>query len=125
MQTITRLGARAGAVLGVLGSILCVLGGRALAQEQEPAQPGAKAAEEEKEEESPWLLIPTFSVSPKLGASFGAIGAYLHYFDEKSRPSMFGVGGQYTTTESAIASLFTRASWDEDNQRVKIGRAHV
>jgi hypothetical protein len=31
---------------------------------------------------------------------------------------MFGVGGQYTTTESAIASAFARASWDEDHQRV-------
>ncbi|HKV74105.1 MAG TPA: hypothetical protein VJN95_06275 [Gemmatimonadales bacterium] len=71
-----------------------------------------------KKRESPWLIVPTFSLNPKLGASFGALGAYMHYFDEKSRPSMFGLGGQYTTTKSAIASVFARASWDEDHQRL-------
>jgi hypothetical protein len=31
---------------------------------------------------------------------------------------MFGLGGQYTTTDSAIASAFARASWAKDTQRV-------
>lgn len=87
-----------------------------------PAQagPGAKARVEAQAspEESPWLIVPTFSLNPKLGGAFGAMGAYLHYFDEKSRPSMFGVGAQYTTTNSAILSLFARASWNEDRDRV-------
>ena len=55
------------------------------------------AADEPKEDpasgarESPWLLLPTVSANPKLGTSVGAIAAYLHYFDEQSRPSMFGL----------------------------------
>jgi hypothetical protein len=93
-------------------------GAAGLAQTTPAKEPTAQEAEAKKEDESPWLVVPTFSLNPKLGASFGAMGAYLHYFDEKSRPSMFGVGGQYTTTESAIASVFSRASWDEDHQRV-------
>ena len=61
------------------------------------------AADEPKEDpasgarESPWLLLPTVSANPKLGTSVGAIAAYLHYFDEQSRPSMFGLAGQYTS----------------------------
>jgi hypothetical protein len=106
---------------GFLGAALCLLGGRVLAQEKPPDEFRAvdEGAEKEKEEEkeSPWLLVPTIAVNPKLGGSFGLMAAYLNYFDEKSRPSMFGVAGQYTTTDSAIASLFARASWDEDKQR--------
>jgi hypothetical protein len=96
-----------------------------LAQEAPPADPSHEVAkpeekenEKEHEQESPWLVVPTFSLNPKLGAALGAMGAYLHYFDEKSRASMFGVAGQYTSTESVIASMFARASWDEDNQRL-------
>jgi hypothetical protein len=108
---------------GLLGAALSLLGGRSLAQAESKSEPpavDAKAethAESEPEKESPWLLIPTVSVNPKLGGSFGALGAFLHYFDEKSRPSMFGLGGQYTTTQSAIVSAFGRASWNEDTQR--------
>lgn len=117
MHTITRLLAGSTALHVYLFAVGCPPWGRVLAQEPRP-EPPQGVNEAETEEESPWLLAPTFSLNPKLGASFGALGAYLHYFDEKSRPSMFGVGGQYTTTESAIASLFSKASWNEDNQRV-------
>ena len=27
---------------------------------------------------SPWLLVPVFSSSPKLGTAFGGLGAYMH-----------------------------------------------
>lgn len=85
-----------------------------------PAQIEARANAEDdegKEEESPWLFLPTFSLNPKLGASFGVMGAYLHHFDDESRVSMFGLGAQYTTTDSVIGTLFGRASWDKDRQR--------
>jgi hypothetical protein len=101
---------------GFMGAALCLLGGTILAQAG-PSDERAGVGGTEEEEESPWLLVPTFSLNPKLGGAFGVMGAYLHYFDEKSRPSMFGVGGQYTTTESAILSFFGRASWNEDKQR--------
>jgi hypothetical protein len=82
---------------------------------------GAAAAEtvaEKRAAESPWMIVPTFSVSPKLGASLGALGAYLHYFDEKSQVSMFGVSAQYTSTGSMIGGAFGKASFDEDRQRL-------
>jgi hypothetical protein len=97
--------------------VLCGVGLAQGAPSNEPAAAGA-GTEKGKEKESPWLVVPTFSVNPKLGASVGVMAAYLHYFDEESRPSMFGIGAQYTSTDSVIASLFARASWDRDHQRV-------
>jgi len=64
------------------------------------------------------MIVPTFSISPKLGASLGALGAYLHYFDEKSQVSMFGVSAQYTSTGSIVAGAFGKTSFDEDRQRL-------
>ena len=72
-------------------------------------------------EKSPWLLIPILQSNPKLGTSVGALGGYVHYFDEKSRPSIFALMGQYTSTESLIAGAQARASFDEDRQRVIAG----
>lgn len=95
-----------------------LLGGNGVAQTEPAGEPPRGEPKGGEEAESPWLVAPTFSLNPKLGGSLGVIGAYLHYFDEQSRPSMFGLGGQYTTTESAIASVFSRASWDRDHQRV-------
>jgi hypothetical protein len=102
------------------GAAMCCFSA-AVGAQSEPHKAESQQSESqgtEPEKESPWLLVPTFSVSPKLGASFGAMGAYIHYFDDQSRPSMFGLGGQYTSSDSAIASVFSRASWDEDHQRV-------
>jgi hypothetical protein len=75
-------------------------------------------AEKKAEKESPWLLVPTFSVGPKLGASLGALAGYLHYFDERSRVSMFGISAQYTSTGSMVAGVFGKSSFDEDRQRL-------
>jgi hypothetical protein len=81
-----------------------------------PAVAAAKAAEKE----SPWLLMPTFSSNPKLGTSIGFIATYMHYFDEKSQVSMFGVNGMYTSTDSAIVALLGKASWNEDHHRLLV-----
>lgn len=75
-------------------------------------------------EKSPWLLAPVFSSNPKLGTALGVLAGYLHYFDEKSRPSIFAITGQYTSTDSIIGGVFTRASFDEDHQRVIAGLAY-
>jgi hypothetical protein len=45
------------------------------------------------EERSPWLFTPLASSNPKLGTSVGALGGYLYFFDQKSRPSIFAVSG--------------------------------
>ena len=68
--------------------------------------------------ESPWLLVPIVSSSPKLGTSGGALAAYLHRFDPKSTVSMFGAAGIYTTTHSAVGGVFARAYFGEDRHRV-------
>ena len=84
---------------------------------------GATVAEseaEQKAKESPWMIVPTFSVSPKLGASLGALAGYLHYFDEKSQVSMFGVSAQYTSTGSMVGGAFGKTTFDEDRQRLYV-----
>ena len=61
-----------------------------------PKETAAAPAEEDavtKFEKSPWLLAPVFQSNPKLGTSVGALAGYVHYFDEKSRPSIFAVDG--------------------------------
>ena len=69
-----------------------------------PVEQGGNAAPT-AEGSSPWLLVPVVSSSPKLGTSFGVIGAHLHEFDPSSRVSLFGVTYQYTSTHSTIAAL--------------------
>src|SRR6478752_2641190 len=80
----------------------------AYAQQPSPDAPAQPAAQEEKR--SPWLLVPVFSSSPKLGTAIGGLGAYMHIFDPSSRVSLFGANYQYTTTHSQIFSLFARTS---------------
>jgi hypothetical protein len=96
-----------------------------LALAQQPESGGQAASKEDdaltKLEKSPWLLAPLFSSNPKLGTSVGALAGYLHFFDEKSRPSIFAVQAQYSNTGSIIAGAMARASWDEDHQRVISG----
>ncbi|TDN49470.1 hypothetical protein EC843_108150 [Buttiauxella sp. JUb87] len=71
--------------------------------------------------QSPWLFVPLFSSSPKLDTAAGLMGAYMYKFDEKSRPSMFGVSAKYTTSESLIANAFARTSFGEDHHRILAG----
>jgi hypothetical protein len=75
---------------------------------------------EPAKKQSPWLLAPTFSSNPKLGTSLGLIAAYMHYFDEKSQVSMFGVNGLYTSTDSAIVVLAAKSSWNADHHRILV-----
>ena len=69
---------------------------------------------------SPWLLVPVFSSSPKLGTAVGGLGAYLHTFDADSRVSLFGIIYEYTSTHSQIASAFARTSFGADHHRIVV-----
>ena len=80
---------------------------------------GAIAQAQEKE--SPWLLTPTFSSSPKLGNSLGAMAAYLHKFDEESPTSMFGLMGNYSDTDSSIYGAFGQSFYSADQHRLQFG----
>src|SRR5689334_18143077 len=68
------------------------------AQAQTPAE-GPKEDAVAKFEKSPWLIAPVFQSNPKLGTSLGAMAGYIHYFDEKSRPSIFAVMLQHSNTD--------------------------
>ncbi len=83
------------------------------------AAPSSTAVE--KFEKSPWLFAPILQSSPKLGSSLGALAGYLHYFDDKSRPSIFALQGQYSSTDSIVGGIFARTSFDEDRQRLSVG----
>jgi hypothetical protein len=78
------------------------------------------ADEEPTKAPSPWLVLPTFSNNPKLGASFGGLGAYVRKFDPQSQVSMFGVNAQYTSTDSATLGAFVRASLAGDQHRISV-----
>jgi hypothetical protein len=78
----------------------------------------APGATSEPVPESPWLLVPTLSSNPKLGTSLGGMAAYMYFFDPQSKPSLFGASAQYTSTDSIVASLFAKTSFDADHQRV-------
>ena len=56
----------------------------------------------------------------KLGTTLGASGGYLHFFDRESRPSMFAVTAQYSSTDSIVAGAFARTSFDADHQRLNV-----
>jgi hypothetical protein len=95
--------------------------------QNEDAAPSAAQADTASSplgEKSPWLLAPIFNSNPKLGTAFGAIGAYLHYFDAKSRPSIFGVTAQYSNTDSIVGGMQARTSFDEDHQRLIAGAVY-
>jgi outer membrane protein assembly factor BamA len=116
-------------VLRVLAAtwVVCMLScwpGHVQAAEPEIADVVVQPSEGEQKKPSPWLLVPVFNSSPKLGITLGATGAYLHQFDPKSRPSIFGVTGQYTNTESIVGGAFARTSFDEDRQRLNAGLAY-
>ena len=90
----------------------------AQAEEREAADAGAQPSVPEQTKPSPWLFVPVFNSSPKLGVTLGATAGYLHLFDPQSRPSMFAVTAQYTSTDSIVAGAFARTSFDEDHQRL-------
>jgi hypothetical protein len=81
----------------------------------------AHAEDDPPKASSPWILLPTFSNNPKLGASLGALGAYAHTFDEASKLSMFAVTAQYTSTDSATVAAFARTSFGADRHRLNAG----
>ncbi|HSD17831.1 MAG TPA: hypothetical protein VLC71_11310 [Thermomonas sp.] len=95
----------------------------AFAQTHEPrATPPevAPAAAPAPQKQSPWMLAPVFTSNPKLGTTLGGTVGYLHFFDAKSRPSMFAATGQYSSTDSMVAGLLARTSFDADHQRLNV-----
>lgn len=113
-------------LLAIALQLLCSAALAAEAQSEDSASapkdsasaPDSDSKAKSERPESPWLLVPIFSASPKLGLSVGALAGYLHYFDEQSRPSIIGVNAQYTSTNSALGGAFARTSFGEDHHRL-------
>lgn len=76
------------------------------------------APPEQDTEDSPWLITPLLSSDPKISTAAGLMGAYVHKYDEESPPSMFGVAGAYSTTDSWYAGLFGMAFFGQDKHRL-------
>ncbi|HSC68584.1 MAG TPA: BamA/TamA family outer membrane protein [Cellvibrio sp.] len=106
--------------------IFAITAGTSLFASAQDAPESAKSDEPTSvfSERSPWLLAPVLNSNPKLGTTVGALGGYLHFFDAKSRPSIFAVSGQYSDTDSIVGGAFARASFDEDHQRLIAGLAY-
>jgi hypothetical protein len=102
-------------IAGLLAALACP----AFAQTAAPAEEKDDAITQL--EKSPWLIAPVFQSNPKLGTSLGALVGYVHYFDEKSRPSIFALMAQYTSTDSIVAGGQARTSFDQDRQRLIAG----
>lgn len=56
-----------------------------------------------------------------MGTSVGAMGGYLHRFDEDSPTSTFAVMGTYSTTDSFVSALFAQTFFDANTQRLMAG----
>ena len=78
----------------------------------------SEASPEEESKDSPWLITPLLSSDPKISTAAGALGGYVHKFDEASPPSMFGVTGVYSTTDSWYVGIFGMAFFGEDKHRL-------
>jgi len=82
-----------------------------------------EASNEKESKSSPWLISPLFSSDPKLSTSLGALAGYVKQFDENSPPSLIGVAGAYTTTDSWYLSAFAKTHFGEDRHRLLMALA--
>lgn len=85
---------------------------------EEPALPTA-----EETKSSPWLITPLLSSDPKVSTSAGLLAGYIHKFDKESPPSMFGIMGTYSTTNSYYYGAFAKSHFGQDNHRLIAGIA--
>ena len=68
----------------------------------------------------PWLITPTLSADPKLGANVGGLVAYLKKLDAESTPSMTGLSVSYSDTDSMTGVLFSQLYWKADTRRLSL-----
>ena len=98
------------------------------AQEVADEEPPAGQTGEDEEAEraasavklKPWLITPTLSADPKLGANVGGLIAYLKQLDAESTPSMTGLTVSYSDTDSMTGALFSQLYWKADTRRLSL-----
>ncbi len=83
---------------------------------------GAEGAEESSPPAKlkPWLITPTLSADPKLGANIGGLIAYLKKLDAESTPSMTGLSVSYSDSDSMTGALFSQLYWRADARRLSL-----
>jgi len=112
--------------VALVWALACVSPRVASAEQETPAAVAQAPASVEqvgkqmpaRQRSSPWLLVPVVSSNPKLGTSFGGLGAYVRQFDPDSRVSLFGLTYQYTSTHSTVAAVVARTSFGADHHRI-------
>lgn len=80
------------------------------------AETGVKSADAKAQ--SPWMVAPLLSSSPKVGTAVSLMGAYVKKFDPVSPASMLGAMVQYSNTDSRMGVLFFRGFHKEDRLRI-------
>ena len=78
-----------------------------------------------KDEESPWLIAPTASVDPKLGASLGFVFGYLYRIDPKSDRSLTATAANWSDTQSQTQAIFSKNYFDGNSQKLILGMFHA
>ena len=78
------------------------------------------SAGEDGERVRPWLITPTVSADPKLGANVGALVAYLKQLDQDSTPSMVGLSVSYSDTDSITGGIGAQLYWGADTRRLTL-----
>jgi hypothetical protein len=81
--------------------------------DEKPEDPPAKDSKS-----SPWFVAPLLSSDPKISTAAGALVGYIHEFDEESPPSIFGVTGTYSTTDSWYLGVFAKTHFGRDKHRL-------
>ena len=89
------------------------------------AQSGEKVEvpPEKDSKNSSWFVMPIVSSDPKISTAAGALAGYVHEFDEASPPSLFGVTGTYSTTDSWYFGVFAKTHFGKDNHRLTAAAA--
>ena len=80
-------------------------------------------ADDTKEKESPWLLVPTVSVDPKLGNSVGVLAGYIFKIDPMSTSSMVAASISKSDTDSTVGGVYGQLFFDQDRQKLVLGIA--
>ena len=93
------------------------------AQAQEQTLTSREEVVDEPKQETkqkPWLITPTLSADPKLGANIGGLIAYVKKLDADSTPSMTGLSVSYSDTDSLTGALFSQLYWKADTRRLSL-----
>ncbi len=89
-------------------------------EERKTADADAQPSVSAPKKPSPWLFAPVFTSNPKLGMTLGATAGYLHLSTQSRALPCSLQPGQYSNTDSMVAGVFARTSFNADHQRLNV-----